>query len=208
MIPCDQVSSELWDWLADPAGHPEGGAIQGHLELCAACRLTADRIASLRASLPGLRQAPDPSFEQDLFSRLESLRANGSDPAADRFEPDAKLEGGAGLAPRGMVVELRHRSWWRRPAALVVAGAAAALVLGLLGRWSGPASPGAGQLANATAEGEAAGPVMLEDSLATTTPTPPQYGVLAERIWEEDSSAAASRRPDHQDRLTPVTTLP
>jgi anti-sigma factor RsiW len=208
MTPCETVLSQLWDRQPATPHHPDHDAIQSHLQACPACRAEALRIQELRGCLKGLAGAPDADFEAGLKARLATLAAGRPDPQAGRFEPDPFLE----EAPReALLVDRRSRAAWLvKPLGLVAAGAAAAILVGLIGRWS--ARPDSQPGAAPVLAGAPPAQVAADSQAARVPETRPATGVLAERAWQEGDSAkvtdAPEDRPDRRERLTPVTTTP
>lgn len=198
MTDCQHLESELWAWQEDPAAHPSHLQFEAHVSACPQCRASLSSLRLLRQSLKGLSASPGPDFETRLATALQAATP------ATRFEADPFL-GEAPMEPAGQVLDRRQRAFWVRPLSLVAAGAAAALVVGVLGRWSTGDTPPTAQRSPAPVSQVAE----LEKGLsADTVGTVEKEGLLAERPWQEDSAKAAASQPDSRERLTPVTARP
>jgi len=207
MIDCQHLVSEWWEWRREGSAHPLDLSIRDHLERCDHCRRETARLAEACSLLPGLRRSPDADFRAGLDVRLSALRAGRPDPGGGRFEADPFLESVVPEPRPGQVIDLRSRSHWRRPLVLVATGAAAVLLVAQVARWTGEGGSPAGPPTAVVAETPAAVPD-TPDSLKGPGETDARTGILADRPWQEEDSAAASRRPDRPDRLTPVTAGP
>lgn len=216
MMNCETVLSELWDWHASQDSHPDHPRIAQHLKACPACRAQADQVSELRGCLKQLPRDPGPAFETGLRERLACLAAGLPDPLAGRFAVDPFLEDAApagsatGEGKTALLVDRRRRAAWLvKPLGLVAAGAAAAILLGLVARWTAdPHQPATGSTLAGAPLAPATQPIVApagQPVAASADPT----GVLADRAWQEkDSSQTQLEHPDRRERLTPVTTTP
>ena len=217
MMNCETVLSELWDWHANPHSHPDHPRISEHLKACPACRAQADQVWELRGCLKQLPQDPGPAFETGLRERLACLAAGLPDPLAGRFAADPFLEDAAptgseaGERKTALLVDRRQRAAWLvKPLSLVAAGAAAAILLGLVARWTAdPDRPAPGSTLAGAPVAPAIRPVVAPSEPPVPADAADPTGVLADRAWQEkDSSQTQVEHPDRRERLTPVTTTP
>jgi len=195
---CEHLESELWAWQDNPPAHPSHEAMQAHLAQCAPCRASLERLRELKSALRGLHDTPDAGFEARLAQAIQQ-----SEPSA--YPADPFLEEDASATPEAVVVDRRARHFWMRPVALVAAGAVAAVLIGLVGRWTAPGTLPVAQRSAPALEAEAS---LSPPSPAGQAAEDQREGILAERKWEEDSTRAQATRPDAPERLTPVTTTP
>jgi hypothetical protein len=120
MNDCTLYDMQLATYAAGELNEPELGAVQDHLERCAACRAELDRERELRSILGSLPLAVCPaSVTATLAQRIDSAAGRDPGPTTD---------------PRSAP----HR--WRWPAVVGLAAAAVLAVLLVPGLWQGPPS--------------------------------------------------------------------
>ncbi len=133
---CDEFELRLQDVLDERREPASDSALAAHGAECAACRTLA---ASLRGALQGLAALPRPAPSDSLTARVLAALADG---------PTEALE--ASPAATRTIVELPPRRAVRDGASLWTWTAVAALVLLVaypVWRWTHPADPGAGPVA-------------------------------------------------------------
>lgn len=173
MINCEQVLQEYWNWIENPDAHPDSLPIREHLEHCSSCAAAGEEIRQLRSALHEVRDTPSAGFEARLRERLDAVRAGEQ-------ETDQPAN----------VIRMDRSSFWKRPLALVATGAAAVLLIGLIG------------------------PDREEEGLpGLDAPVPGRMtaaGVQAEREWQVEDSLRGPASVDQESRedVIPVSTAP
>ena len=214
MNTCEQIQTELSAYLDGEIAAGERGALEAHIQSCAACRAAMQDLESVRAALADLPKFKAPP---SLASRIHS--AVNAPVSAPVPLPDNPVNG-EGLAvgsPRTISYERqRQKNFWR-PALVAVAAMlmAGVIVFLFLPSLSGP--QGQGRVAFAPAKtpqvniGPAPAPaVNLESRRALTEPSKPAAGKPAMQTpapaptAEENTVLAVRELPAKEDAAKPA----